>query len=80
VLTLRDEVIMKDRNTCRIHLRREQNAFKEMVEQLKMSKIINGFENFENNEDLLTATKKFVEENGGSELSADILQSELDLN
>ena len=42
MLTLRDEVIMKDRNTCRIQLRREQNAFKEMVEQLKMSKIIDG--------------------------------------
>jgi len=60
VLTLRDEVALKDKNTSRIQLRREQNAFKEMIEQLKMTNYIEGIKNFDDVDELLGVAAKFV--------------------
>lgn len=60
MLTLRDEVALKDKNTSRIQLRREQNAFKEMIEQLKMTNYIEGIKNFDDVDELLGVAAKFV--------------------
>jgi hypothetical protein len=62
-LTLRDEVILKDKNTVKIQLRREQNLFKEMVEQAKMNRSIEGAH--ETNDELINAAIKFVDSVGG---------------
>ena len=54
---------MKDKNTVKIQLRREQNLFKEMVEQVKMNRLIEGAH--ETNEELINAAIKFVDTAGG---------------
>jgi len=61
MLTLRDEVILKDKNTCRIQLRRKQNSYKEMIEQVKMNKSIDGVSNFETEDELIGTAVKFVD-------------------
>ena len=54
---------MKDKNTVKIQLRREQNLFKEMVEQVKMNRSIEGAH--ETNDELINAAIKFVDSVGG---------------
>jgi len=54
---------LKDKNTVKIQLRREQNLFKEMVEQVKMNRSIEG--TLETNDELISAAIKFVDSVGG---------------
>lgn len=76
-MTLRDEVILKDKNTVKIQLRREQNLFKDMVEQVKMNRSIDG--SHATIEELISAAIEFVDSAGGQEMRQDLQQSETEL-
>ena len=79
LLTMRDEVLLKDKNTSKIQLRRFQNSFKDMLEQIKMNISVDGLESFENLGEVVSTTVKFFEANGGLELANNLQQGELDL-
>ncbi len=49
MLTLRDEVLLKDKNTSLIILRRLNNNFKDMLEHVKMNRQIEKINGVENN-------------------------------
>jgi len=63
---MRDEVILKDKNTFKIQFRREENILKEMIEQVKMNRSFEGAH--DTNDDLINTAIKFLDSVGGQEL------------
>lgn len=68
---------MKDKNTVKIQLRREQNMFRDLVEQIKMNRTIDG--NHDTNDELINAAISFVDSVGGQDMRENLQQSEIDL-